>query len=122
MLDLLKRTDLFLWAIITVISVYALVLLRTVPYTGTRSYFTVQLLAIIIGYVGAVVLTLFDYRDLSSLWWLAAGVSILLLVYTHFAGVGIQSSGGMDTRAWIQIPGIGLTFQTSELVKIVFFC
>ena len=40
MLDLLKRTDLFLWAIITVISVYALVLLRTVPYTGTRSYFT----------------------------------------------------------------------------------
>lgn len=120
MLDLLKRTDLFLWAIITVISVYALVLLRTVPYTGTRSYFTVQLLAIIIGYVGAVVLTLFDYRDLSSLWWLAAGVSILLLVYTHFAGVGIQSSGGMDTRAWIQIPGIGLTFQTSELVKIVF--
>ena len=49
MLDLLKRTDLFLWAIITVISVYALVLLRTVTYTGTRSYFTVQLLAIIIG-------------------------------------------------------------------------
>ena len=52
MLDLLKRTDLFLWAIITAISVYALVLLRTVPYTGTRSYFTVQLLAIIIGLCG----------------------------------------------------------------------
>lgn len=119
-LDYFKRADKVLWVIITAISVYALILLRTVPSTGSRSYFTTQLLAILIGYAAAFLLTGFDYRDLSSLWWLAAGVSVALLIYTHFRGIGIQSSGGMDTRAWIQIPGLGLTFQTSELVKIVF--
>ena len=119
-IDYFRRADKLLWILITAISIYALVLLNTVPYSGSRSYFTTQLMAIAIGYIGALILTGFDYRDLASLWWLAAGVSILLLVYTHFAGFGIQSSGGMDTKAWITIPVVGLSFQTSELVKIVF--
>ena len=104
--DYFRRADKLLWILITAISIYALVLLRTVPYSGSRSYFTTQFLAICIGYFGALILTGFDYRDLASLWWLAAGVSILLLVYTHFAGFGIQSSGGLDTKAWITIPGV----------------
>ena len=118
--DYFRRADKLLWILITAISIYALVLLRTVPYSGSRSYFTTQFLAICIGYFGALILTGFDYRDLASLWWLAARGRILLLVYTNFAGFGIQSSGGLDTKAWITIPGVGLSFQTSELVKIVF--
>ena len=45
-LDYFKRADKLLWIIITAISIYALILLNTVPYSGSRSYFTTQLLAI----------------------------------------------------------------------------
>ena len=50
-----------------VISAYSLLLLKTVPTPeGSRSYFSVQLVSIIIGYVGAIVLTIIDYRSIAK--------------------------------------------------------
>ena len=102
------------------ISAYSLLLLKTVPSpAGRRSYFATQLMAIAIGYLGAWLITLIDYRDMSNLWYLIAGFCIFLLIYTHFFGIAVQNSGGINARAWISIPGLG-TFQPSELVKIGF--
>ncbi len=42
------------------------------------------------------------------------GLSILLLAYTLLHGSRIN-----DAARWTQIPGLGLTFQTSDLAKIV---
>ncbi len=114
-----KTTDKLLWLLMLTISVYSLLLLKTVPKDSGTSYFVIHFLALCIGYTGAVILTLFDYRNLAKLWWLAGGVCLLLLLYTQIKGSSIQNSGGMDTKAWIVLPG-GLTFQPSELVKIAF--
>ena len=119
-LDYFKRADKFLWLVMIAISAYSLLLLKTVPSpAGRRSYFATQLMAIAIGYLGAWLITLIDYRDMSNLWYLIAGFCIFLLIYTHFFGIAVQNSGGINARAWISIPGLG-TFQPSELVKIGF--
>lgn len=119
-LDYFKRADKFLWLVMLAISAYSLLLLKTVPSpAGRRSYFATQLIAILIGYIGAWLITLIDYRDLSNLWYIIAGFCIFLLIYTHFFGIAVQNSGGINARAWISIPGLG-TFQPSELVKIGF--
>ena len=57
----LKRADKLYWFIMLAISVYSLLLLRTVPNSESgKSYFTVQLVAIAIGYFGAILFTLID--------------------------------------------------------------
>lgn len=120
-LDYWKRADKLLWLVMLAISGYSLILLKTIPNSSGRSYsyFAIQVMAILAGYLAAFIITAFDYRSLAWLWWLAAGFCLLLLIYTYFKGTSVQSSGGMDTRAWIKLPG-GLTFQPSELVKIAF--
>ena len=65
-------------------------------------------------------LTLIDYRDLSNFWYIIAGFCVFLIIYTHFFGISVEGTGGINAKAWIKIPGINLTFQPSELVKIGF--
>ena len=71
--------------IMLVISAYSLLLLKTVPTPeGSRSYFTVQLVSIIIGYVGAIILTIIDYRSIAKAWYFIGAISIILILYTLF--------------------------------------
>jgi len=112
----LKRTDKFYWLLLMAISAYSLLLLKTIP---NNSFFTTQLMAILMGYVGAVLFSLPDYREISSFWYVIAGFCLFLILYTQFFGISVVSGGGIDARAWIKLPG-GRTFQTGELVKIGF--
>ncbi len=117
--DYLKRADKLYWFIMLAISVYSLLLLKTVPNSESgKSYFTVQLVAIAIGYFGAILFTLIDYREIASYWYIVAGFCLFLIVYTQLFGIAVKSSGGINAKAWIQLPGT--TFQPSELVKIGF--
>lgn len=114
-----KQTDKLYWLIMLSISAYSLLLLKPIPPSSSgRSYFTVQLIAIVIGYCGAIFLTLIDYREIANYWYLVAGFCLFLIVYTHIFGVAVTSSGGINAKAWIKLPGG--TFQPSELVKIGF--
>jgi rod shape determining protein RodA len=118
-LNYFKQTDKLYWLIMLSISAYSLILLKPIPLSSSgRSYFTVQLIAIIIGYCGAIFLTLIDYREIANYWYLVAGFCLFLIVYTHIFGVAVTSSGGINAKAWIKLPGG--TFQPSELVKIGF--
>ena len=83
------------------------------------SYFRTQVFAIALGVAGAVVISLLDYGELANFWYLLAGFSVFLMIYTAIFGEAVQGSGGVNARAWINIAG--RTFQSSELVKI-FFC
>lgn len=115
-----QRADKLLWLIMLLISAYSLLLLKSVPSPSSgRSYFFVQLISILIGYLGAVVLTIIDYRSLARRWYILGGIGIALIVYTLFFGHAITGDAGVNARAWIKLPG-GLTFQPSELVKIGF--
>ena len=120
LLDYFKRADKFLWAVMLAISAYSLILLKTVPSPSeSRSYFIVQLAAILIGYAAAIVITAFDYRTLARFSKWIALFAILLMAYTLIFGHAVTGTDGVNAKAWIKLPG-GLTFQPSELVKILF--
>lgn len=117
--DYLKQTDKLYWLLMLAISSYSLLLLKTVPNSSTgRSYFLVQLIAILIGYVGAILFSLVDYHEMTAYWYIIAGFCLFLIVYTQIFGIAVVSSGGVNAKAWIKLPGG--TFQPSELVKIGF--
>ena len=116
--DYIKKADIILWLLLAMISAYSLVLLRSVDYATGSGYFRTQLLAIGLGVAAAVVVTLIDYAEIANFWYLLAGFSIFLMIYTSFFGEQVVGSGGVDAKAWINIAG--RTFQSSELVKIAF--
>mgnify|MGYP001248607433 CR=1 FL=1 len=118
-INYLKRTDKLYWLIMLSISAYSLLLLKTVPIPKSgRSYFVVQAVAILLGYLGAILFTLIDYREITNYWYIVAGFCLFLIIYTQLKGISVTSSGGVNAKAWIQLPGG--TFQPSELVKIGF--
>lgn len=118
--DYFRRTDKLLWVIMIVISAYGLLLLKTVPKTnGGHSFFSVQLMAIIFGYIGALVITFIDYRTIGNYWMLIAAFCVFIILLTLWKGVSITGAGGVKAKAWLALPG-NITFQTSELVKIGF--
>lgn len=116
--DYFRRTDKILWLITLLISSYCLLLLASVSRTG-EDYFFTQLIAIVMGYIGAVLLTLIDYRDIAKAWRWIAVFCVLFIVYTLIFGITVAGSAGVNAKAWIKLPG-GITFQPSELVKIGF--
>ena len=81
--------------------------------------FIVQCAAILIGFIAAIVISLVDYEAIAYIWWIIAPVCVLLVGLTYFIGVGTDTAGANDA-AWLKIPGIGLTMQPSELMKIGF--
>ena len=97
LLNYFKRADKLLWGIMLVISAYSLLLLKTVPTPeGSRSYFSVQLVSIIIGYVGAIVLTIIDYRSIAKAWYFIGAISIILILYTLFFGQAVTGDAGVN--------------------------
>lgn len=118
-INYLKRVDILLWLLLAAISVYSLLLLKSVSRAATESnYFRTQLLAIALGVIGAVVISLIDYSEIANFWYLLAGFSVFLMAYTALFGEVVTGGGGVEARAWIQVGG--RTFQSSELVKIAF--
>lgn len=116
--EYLHRTDKVLWLLMLLISVFSLLLLKSVSRSTNTDYFKTQLFVTVIGLIASVVITLVDYENIASFWYLIAGFSIFIMLYTMFFGISVQGSEGVNARAWISLGG--RTFQTSELVKILF--
>lgn len=116
--DYICRADIVLWLLLGAISVYSLLLLKSVSRATASNYFRVQLMAIGLGVAAAIVVSLMDYAQLAKYWLIFGVASIFLMMYTYLFGVVITGSGGVAARAWINIAG--RTFQSSELVKIAF--
>jgi len=116
--DYLKRADIFLWLLLAAMCTYSLLLLHSVSQATSVNYFRAQLLPIVLGVAGAIIVSSMDYADISNFWYLIAGFSVFLMIYTYLFGERIMGSGGVDARAWISIGG--RTFQSSELAKIPF--
>ncbi len=114
----LKRADIILWLLLAAVSLYSLALLYSVDTSTGTGYARTQLMAIGLGVIGAIVISMVDYAEIANFWLLIAGASVFLMIYTYLFGVQVQGSGGVDARAWINL--LGRTFQTSELVKIGF--
>lgn len=84
-------------------------------YTGSPRQFIMQFVAMVLGVIAAVVLSLFDYETFLKRWYIAAGLGLLPVLLTFVIGFG---PAGTDDKAWLDL-GI-TTFQPSELLKACF--
>lgn len=114
--DYIKHTDKIFWLLTMVATFYGLCLIASQQRADDVNFLKTQVLAVCIGYIAAVVISVFDYNFIAKFWWILAGVSLLLTVAVFFIGIQV---GGTDDVGWIRLPG-GMTFQPSELTKICF--
>lgn len=110
------KTDKILWLLTIIATVYSIILIQSMQRGYKYNYLTSQILAIIIGYLIALLLTFVDYHRIADKWILFIILSLGLLVLVFFIGINVT---GTDDTAWIVLPG-GLSFQPSEFVKIFF--
>lgn len=71
-----------------------------------------QLLGIVMGIVGLVFFTFFDYHRLGKLKWWIVGGAVILLVCVFIPGLGMESYGA---KRWVSI--LGFSIQPSEIAK-----
>jgi len=110
------KSDLILWLLAISASVYSMMLISSMQRASDYSYMTPQVLALVIGYIAAITLTFIDYEHIARMWWFLIALSLGLLILVFVMG---RSVTGTDDTAWITLPG-GISFQPSELVKILF--
>ena len=112
------RIDKVLWVLMLIIAAFSLLLLKSVSRATTTDYFATQLIVTVIGLSASVFLALIDYEQMAAFWKAIGIFSVVIMLYTLVFGVSVQGSGGVNAKAWISLAG--RTFQTSELVKILF--
>lgn len=114
--DYFKRCDIFLWLLTFASVIYSLLLISSMQRSGDYNFIKTQSIAVVLGIVIAIVISVADYRYIISKWQFSVVIAVILagLVFAF----GIQVAGTDDT-AWIKIPG-GFTIQPSEFIKICF--
>ncbi len=85
-------------------------------YIGSNRQFFTQLITLILGVAGVVIVSHFDYNHYKKFWPIIAIVCLIPVILTFFIGF---APAGTDDKAWLRLPG-GLTFQPAELLKIAF--
>ncbi len=110
------KTDILLWILTIVAVIYSILLISSMQRTSDYNYLKSQLIAVFLGYVFAIIISMIDYDNILNSWWLLGIIGIFLLVIVLFVGINVT---GTDDTAWIKLPG-GFSFQPSELVKIIF--
>ena len=123
MIDWIKENikgDKYIWAII--IALFLTSLLVVYSATGTLAYFNESNPEIyLIKHLALSVLSLaiifaahvLDYKNYSRISLFLLIVSVPLLLYTLLNGTELN-----DARRWIRVPGLGFSFQTSDLAKL----
>lgn len=113
--DYILNSDKTIWLFSLIATVYSALLLTSVERAG-GAFVRTQILAAVIGYGIAIIISMIDYEYLARYWYIAAILSLLMFAAVFLFGFTVA---GTDDTAWIRLPG-GLTFQPSELVKICF--
>ena len=113
--DYIMNSDKTIWLLTLSATVYSALLLSSVERAG-GSFVRTQVMADVIGYIAAIIISMIDYEYIARYWYVLAGISIVLFAAVFLFGVTVA---GTDDTAWLRLPG-GFTFQPSELVKICF--
>lgn len=113
--DYILNSDKTIWLLTLSATIYSALLLSSVERAG-GSFVRTQVMAAVIGYIAAIIISMIDYEYIARYWYILAGISILLFAAVFLFGVTVA---GTDDTAWLRLPG-GFTFQPSELVKICF--
>lgn len=88
--------------------------------SGNTSYFLIKQVILMSGCL-VVILTLqsIHYKYFLSFAKIVLGMSFIFLLWAKFAGTTLNDAG-----RWVTIPGIGFTFQPSEMAKlgVIMYC
>ncbi len=114
--NFINRNDCILWFLTTIATVYSFMLISSLQRGGEYNYLLSQSLAVIGGFVVAVIVSFIDYEKFLKYWWAFAITAIVLALLVFLFGIQVA---GTDDTAWISLPG-GLTVQPSEFIKICF--
>lgn len=110
-----RTTYVLLWGLILACTVYGCTLISSARPVAVKT----QIMAAMLGFGGAFIISLMDYHRLGQLWYLVGGICVFLVSLTFV--VGQSAAGGnavADDVAWLNI--FGYSFQPSELMKIGF--
>ena len=96
--------------------VYGVVVIWSASLTIPEANFPRHLLGIAMGLVGAVLVWRYDYRNLQGMTRTLLIIACILMIAPKIPGLSYSAKG---ITGWVKIPGIGITFQPSELAKLV---
>ncbi len=114
--DFFRETDKILISLCVFASLFgSIAVLSATRYLGTLRPFLVQLIAVFLGVIIAVVISLFDYQKFIDKWYIIAILGLIPVILTFFFGFAPE---GTDDKAWLDLGFT--TFQPSELLKICF--
>ena len=110
-----RTTYVALWALILTCTIYGCMLIHSARPIAIKT----QVMAAVLGFGGAFIISLMDYHRLGQLWPIVGGVCIFLVGLTFVVGQSaIGGNSVADDVAWLNI--FGYSFQPSELMKIGF--
>ena len=110
-----RTTYIAMWALILTCTIYGCMLIHSARPIAIKT----QVMAAIIGFGGAFIISLMDYHRLGQLWPLVGGMCVFLVGLTFVVGQSaIGGNAVADDVAWLNI--FGYSFQPSELMKIGF--
>ncbi len=115
------KGDLVIWVLILVLAASSMLTVYSATGTlaykkmgGNTSYYLFRQLAFLIGAMGVTyIVQNINYTIYFSLSRLMILIALPLLVFTATKGVSLNQAS-----RWITIPGIGLSFQTSDVAKL----
>lgn len=114
------KGDRWLWIIVIILSVWSLLAVYssvgTLAYKegkGTEVYLIKHTLLIVGGFAVMYFSHKLDYHWYAGISKILMVITIPLLLYTLFFGSTVN-----EASRWLKIPGINLTFQTSDLAKL----
>lgn len=118
----IKKADPILFAATSVLSLISLLTIFGSVENFGKSKLIMQAAMTAVGIFAVFVLANIDYRFFIDRFYIVMFLaSVLLLAVTLLFGI---SGVNMETanKSWITIPGIGISVQPSEFVKITFLC
>ena len=112
----LEKTDNWLWVFTAAATIYSLLLISDMQRAGEYNYLFTQIVAIVVGLVLAILISLVNYKYFIKYWWIFAVIGVGLAASVFVFG---ETVNGTDDTAWIKLPG-GFTIQPSEFMKLCF--
>lgn len=116
-INILRYFDYTLFIPVFLLSLFGLVILysATLSRENGSSELMKQVIALFLGVVLALIISVIDYKDFKNLGTVLYLISVFLLILVLIFGIGYQQVG---TKGWLNFKGFNL--QPSEIAKITF--
>lgn len=115
--DFLKKADMVLLLLCTVTTILGIVIISSATASmGSSSFVSIQTIALILGILIYIVLTLIDVDIIAERRELLLIFCTLFIGTLYFFGV----DGGTGNKSWLDLPLIPMNIQPAEICKIFF--